>query len=122
MKGWEPAHWWGVVTAWKASASVRACRCSRPSKATTASASPRARVVWQKELGDTQARYSTGFAAAPDLVFGASSQTVGEQVLAWNLGVTSRATDRLSVMVDYVGERRDGQLQNGVMLGLGYTF
>jgi len=25
-------------------------------------------------------------------------------------------------MVDYVGERRDGQLQNGVMLGLGYTF
>ncbi len=83
---------------------------------------PRARVVWQKELGDTQARYSTGFAAAPDLVFGASSQTVGEQVLAWNLGVTSRATDRLSVMVDYVGERRDGQLQNGVMLGLGYTF
>ncbi|MGE8274646.1 autotransporter domain-containing protein [Stenotrophomonas sp.] len=83
---------------------------------------PRARVVWQKELGDTQARYSTGFAAAPDLVFGASSQTVGEQVLAWNLGVTSRASDRLSVMVDYVGERRDGQLQNGVMLGLGYTF
>ncbi|MEN5285811.1 hypothetical protein ABE494_18885, partial [Stenotrophomonas lactitubi] len=73
-------------------------------------------------LGDTQARYSTGFAAAPDLVFGASSQTVGEQVLAWNLGVTSRASDRLSVMVDYVGERRDGQLQNGVMLGLGYTF
>ena len=55
-------------------------------------------------------------------MFGASSQTVGEQVLAWNLGVTSRATDRLSVMVDYVGERRDGQLQNGVMLGLGYTF
>ncbi|WGV56767.1 autotransporter domain-containing protein [Stenotrophomonas indicatrix] len=145
MKGRVPAHWWGVVTAWKASALVRACRCSRPSKATTASASPRARalsgrrnwatprnngeritprarVVWQKELGDTQARYSTGFAAAPDLVFGASSQTVGEQVLAWNLGVTSRATDRLSVMVDYVGERRDGQLQNGVMLGLGYTF
>lgn len=83
---------------------------------------PRARVVWQKELGDTQARYSTGFAAAPDLLFGASSQTVGEQVLAWNLGVTSRASDRLSVMVDYVGERRDGQLQNGVMLGLGYAF
>jgi len=83
---------------------------------------PRARVVWQKELGDTQARYSTGFAAAPDLVFGSSSQTLGEQVLAWNLGVTSRASDRLSVMVDYVGERRDGQVQNGVMLGLGYAF
>lgn len=83
---------------------------------------PRARVVWQKELGDTQARYSSGFAAAPDLLFGSSSQTVGEQVLAWNLGVTSRASDRLSVMVDYVGEHRDGQVQNGVMLGLGYTF
>jgi len=26
------------------------------------------------------------------------------------------------VMVDYVGERRDGQLQNGVQLGLGYRF
>ncbi|HEL4260271.1 TPA: autotransporter outer membrane beta-barrel domain-containing protein, partial [Stenotrophomonas maltophilia] len=83
---------------------------------------PRARVVWQKELGDTQARYSTGFAAAPDLVFGSNSQTVGEQVLSWNLGVTSRANERLSVMVDYVGERRDGQLQNGVQLGLGYRF
>lgn len=83
---------------------------------------PRARVVWQKELGDTQARYSTGFAAAPDLVFGTNSQTVGEQVLAWNLGVTSRASDRLSVMVDYIGERRDGQTQNGVQLGLGYSF
>ncbi len=83
---------------------------------------PRARVVWQKELGDTQARYSTGFAAAPDLVFGSNSQTVGEQVLSWNLGVTSRASERLSVMVDYVGERRDGQLQNGVQLGLGYRF
>ncbi len=83
---------------------------------------PRARVVWQKELGDTQARYSTGFAAAPDLVFGSNSQTVGEQVLSWNLGVTSRASERLSVMVDYVGERRDGQLQNGVQLGLGYKF
>ena len=42
--------------------------------------------------------------------------------VAWNLGVTSRASDRLSVMVDYVGERRDGQVQNGVMLGLGYAF
>ncbi len=83
---------------------------------------PRARVVWQKELGDSQARYSTGFAAAPDLVFGASSQRVGEQVLAWNLGVTSRASERLSIMADYVGERRDGQIQNGVMLGLGYKF
>lgn len=83
---------------------------------------PRARVVWQKELGDTEARYSTGFAAAPDLVFGASSQSLGEQVLSWNLGVTSRASDRLSVMLDYVGEHRDGQVQNGVMLGLGYTF
>ncbi|KOQ65609.1 autotransporter outer membrane beta-barrel domain-containing protein [Stenotrophomonas maltophilia] len=83
---------------------------------------PRARVVWQKELGDSQARYSTGFAAAPDLVFGASSQAVGEQVLAWNVGVTSRASDRLSIMADYVGERRDGQIQNGVMLGLGYRF
>ncbi|MBH1591178.1 hypothetical protein I5U77_01735, partial [Stenotrophomonas maltophilia] len=48
--------------------------------------------------------------------------TVGEQVLSWNLGVTSRASERLSVMVDYVGERRDGQLQNGVQLGLGYRF
>ncbi|KAG1310173.1 hypothetical protein G6F63_016386 [Rhizopus arrhizus] len=83
---------------------------------------PRARVVWQKELGDSQARYSTGFAAAPDLVFGASSQAVGEQVLAWNLGVTSRASERLSIMADYVGERRDGQIQNGVMRGLGYRF
>jgi len=83
---------------------------------------PRARVVWQKELGDSQARYSTGFAAAPDLVFGASSQSVGEQVLAWNVGVTSRASERLSIMADYVGERRDGQIQNGVMLGLGYRF
>ncbi|MRI43473.1 autotransporter outer membrane beta-barrel domain-containing protein [Stenotrophomonas sp. MH181796] len=83
---------------------------------------PRARVVWQKELGDSQARYNTGFAAAPDLVFGSNSQVVGEQVLAWNVGVTSRASERLSVMVDYVGERRDGQLQNGVMLGLGYKF
>lgn len=83
---------------------------------------PRARVVWQKELGDTQARYSNGFAAAPDLLFSASSQPVGEQVLAWNLGVTSRASKRLSVMVDYVGERRDGQTQNGIQLGLGYTF
>jgi outer membrane autotransporter protein len=83
---------------------------------------PRARVVWQKELGDSQARYSTGFAAAPDLVFGASSQAVGEQVLAWNLGVTSRASERLSIMADYVGERRDGQIQHGVMLGLGYKF
>ncbi len=72
---------------------------------------PRARVVWQKELGDSQARYSTGFAAAPDLVFGASSQAVGEQVLAWNAGVTSRASERLSIMADYVGERRDGQIQ-----------
>jgi hypothetical protein len=36
--------------------------------------------------------------------------------------VTSRASKRLSVMVDYVGERRDGQTQNGIQLGLGYTF
>ena len=79
-------------------------------------------MLWQKELGDTQARYSNGFTAAPDLLFGASSQTVGEQVLAWNLGITSRASKRLSVMVDYVGERRDGQTQNGIQLGLGYTF
>ncbi|MHC1671868.1 autotransporter domain-containing protein [Stenotrophomonas maltophilia] len=83
---------------------------------------PRARVVWQKELGDSQARYSTGFAAAPDLVFGVSSQTVGEQVLAWNLGVTSRASERLSIMADYVGERRNGQIQNGMMLGVAYKF
>jgi len=25
-------------------------------------------------------------------------------------------------MLDYVGERRDGQTVNGVMLGLGYRF
>ncbi|RXK65551.1 hypothetical protein ERT44_13105 [Stenotrophomonas sp. MA5] len=56
------------------------------------------------------------------MMFGSNSQTVGEQVLSWNLGVTSRASERLSVMVDYVGERRDGQLQNGVQLGLGYRF
>ncbi|HEL4258376.1 TPA: hypothetical protein UM518_001805 [Stenotrophomonas maltophilia] len=56
------------------------------------------------------------------MMFGSNGQTVGEQVLSWNLGVTSRASERLSVMVDYVGERRDGQLQNGVQLGLGYRF
>ncbi|WP_262071854.1 autotransporter outer membrane beta-barrel domain-containing protein [Stenotrophomonas sp. Marseille-Q5258] len=83
---------------------------------------PHARVLWQKELGDTQAQFSTGFAAAPDLVFGSTSQSVGEQVLSWNVGVTSRASERLSIMIDYVGERRDGQDQNGVMLGLGYRF
>ncbi len=56
------------------------------------------------------------------MMFGSNGQTVGEQMLSWNLGVTSRASERLSVMVDYVGERRDGQLQNGVQLGLGYRF
>ncbi len=55
-------------------------------------------------------------------MFGASSQAVGEQVLAWNLGMTSRASERLSIMADHVGERRDGQIQNGVMLGLGCRF
>lgn len=83
---------------------------------------PHARVVWQKELGDTQARYSNAFSAAPDLVFGAVSQDVGERVLAWNVGVTSRASEHLSIMLDYVGQRRDGQDQNGVMLGVGYRF
>ena len=78
-------------------------------------------MVWQKELGDTQARYSTGFAAAPTCC-SVPAAAVGEQVLAWNLGVTSRASERLSIMADYVGERRDGQIQNGVMLGLGYRF
>ncbi|MEN5285923.1 autotransporter outer membrane beta-barrel domain-containing protein [Stenotrophomonas lactitubi] len=83
---------------------------------------PHARVLWQKELGDTQARYSSAFTAAPDLLFGAASQAVGEQVLAWNVGVSSRANEHLSIVLDYVGEHRDGQDQNGVMLGLGYRF
>ncbi|MCC7635987.1 autotransporter outer membrane beta-barrel domain-containing protein [Stenotrophomonas rhizophila] len=83
---------------------------------------PHARVVWQKELGDSRAQYSNAFSAAPELVFGAASQQVGERVLAWNVGVTSRASERLSIMLDYVGQRRDGQDQNGVMLGLGYRF
>lgn len=83
---------------------------------------PHARVVWQKELGDSSARYATAFTGAPDLVFGADSRALGEQLLSWNLGVTSRASERLSVMLDYVGERRDGQTQNAVMLGLGYRF
>ncbi|WP_433854151.1 autotransporter domain-containing protein [Stenotrophomonas nitritireducens] len=83
---------------------------------------PHARVLWQKELRDTQARFTSAFAAAPDLTFGAASQTLGEQLLSWNLGVSSRASERLSVMLDYVGERRDGQTVNGVMLGLGYRF
>lgn len=83
---------------------------------------PHARVVWQKELGDTQVMYGTAFSAAPELVFGTASQQVGEQVLAWNVGVTSRASEQLSIMLDYVGQRRDGQDENGVMLGLGYRF
>lgn len=83
---------------------------------------PHARLVWQKELGDTRAQYNTAFSAAPELVFGTASQQLGEQVLAWNVGVTSRASEHLSIMLDYVGQRRDGQDQNGVMLGLGYRF
>jgi outer membrane autotransporter protein len=83
---------------------------------------PHARVVWQKELGDTQLMYGTAFSAAPELVFGTASQQVGEQVLAWNVGVTSRASEQLSIMLDYVGQRRDDQDENGVMLGLGYRF
>jgi len=83
---------------------------------------PHARVLWQKELRDSQARFTTAFAAAPDLTFGTASQELGEQLLSWNLGVSSRASERLSVMLDYVGERRDGQTVNGVMLGLGYRF
>lgn len=83
---------------------------------------PHARVVWQKELGDSQAQYSNAFSAAPELVFGTASQQVGEQVLAWNVGVTSRASEQLSIMLDYVGQRRDGQDENGVMLGVGYRF
>ena len=83
---------------------------------------PHARVLWQQELGDSQARFTSAFAAAPDLTFGAASQAVGEQLLSWNLGVSSRASERLSVMFDYVGERRDGQTVNGVMLGVGYRF
>jgi len=31
---------------------------------------------------------------------------MGEQVLAWEVGVNGRASKRLSVMVDYGGERR----------------
>lgn len=83
---------------------------------------PHARVLWQQELGDSQARFTSAFAAAPDLTFGAASQDVGEQLLSWNLGVSSRASERLSVMFDYVGERRNGQTVNGVMLGVGYRF
>lgn len=83
---------------------------------------PHARVLWQKELNDSQARMGAAFAGAPDLVFDVASREVGEELLSWNLGVSSRASERLSVMLDYVGERRDGQTLNGVMLGLGYRF
>jgi len=83
---------------------------------------PHARVLWQKELGDTQVRYMSAFAAEPTLVFGTASQDIGDRSLNWNVGVSSRATDRMSILFDYVGQRTDGSSQHGIALGLGYRF
>lgn len=83
---------------------------------------PHARVLWQKELGDTRARYFAAFSAEPELTFGVASQDIGSTAVSWNIGVNSRATDRLSVMVDYLGQRTAGSNYHGLMLGLGYRF
>lgn len=83
---------------------------------------PHARVLWQKELGDTQARFMSAFTAEPGLVFGAASQDIGDTALSWNLGINSRATDKLSILLDYLGQRTDGSTSHGFILGLGYRF
>ncbi|MEZ0469669.1 autotransporter domain-containing protein [Luteimonas salinilitoris] len=83
---------------------------------------PHARVLWQKELGDSQVRYFSAFAAEPELTFGVASQDIGDTAMGWNIGMTSRASDRLSVLLDYVGQRTDGSTDHGVMLGVGYRF
>lgn len=83
---------------------------------------PHARVVWQKELGDTRADYTNAFSAAPELAFRNASQRLGEQMLAWNVGITTRANEHLSIMLDYVGQHREGRDEIGLMLGVGYRF
>ncbi len=83
---------------------------------------PHARVLWQKELRDSQARIGAAFAAAPDLVFDVASREVGEQMLSWSFGVSSRASERLSLSAGYAGERREGQTLHSLSLGLGYRF
>lgn len=83
---------------------------------------PHARLLWQKELSDTQLRLSSAFFVEPDLRFGVTSQKIGDAALSWNLGVKSHATDRLAVLLDYVGQRTDGSARHGFMVGVGYRF
>jgi outer membrane autotransporter protein len=83
---------------------------------------PHLRVLWQRELGHTQLAYDNALAAAPEATFGVKSQALARQSVAWNLGITTRASARLSIALDYVGERGSGHDQNAVMLGLGYRF
>lgn len=83
---------------------------------------PHLRLLWQKELRDTRAGYLAAFQAAPGLPFAVESQETGDTQLSWNLGLSSQASERLSVLIDYAGRRSDAGTEHGVMLGLGYRF
>lgn len=83
---------------------------------------PHAKLLWQHEFRDREGVFRPAFSADPSLGFLAVGQDAGSSFVKWNLGLTSHASERLSVLIDYVGERSARQVQHGIAMGLSYRF
>lgn len=83
---------------------------------------PHARIVYQRQFGDDDAVGSAAFLGEPNLPFAVRSQTVGDDVVSVNLGVTLQRRGGLALAVEYAGEASSDQSRHGGFVGLSYRF
>jgi outer membrane autotransporter protein len=94
-------------------------RVSRPfSTDNSGIVTPHAQIVATYDFKHPEAKLSANFSAEPSLHFPVSGSRIGRKAIAWNLGVSSRASDRTSIQIDYVGERAGGRIVHGLAIGL----
>lgn len=83
---------------------------------------PHARIVYQRQFGDDDATGTAAFLGEPDLPFAVRSQTVANDVVSVNLGVTIQRRGGLAVALEYAGEASSDQSRHGGFVGLSYRF
>lgn len=82
----------------------------------------RARLLYQREVGDTAVGGIAAFSGESELPFAVRSQDSGRDILAVDLGLTMKQTSGVSLSVEYSGELSKSSARHAAFIGVGYRF
>lgn len=83
---------------------------------------PYVRGLYKHEFGDREAVLLNGFGLDPSLSFASASRLMKRGLIEWGAGISSPASQNVTVSVGYTGQKSGGFNNHGVRMAVGVRF